>query len=239
MTNFHRAAIVAASSLGIFGLGAASTPGQAVQAASGVVVAEVTIPQLFQVPATGSAITSPSAAAVSTTARSVAPAADNAIDTAAANLTDAPLSPDSADQDAPEFQSLAAAVAGQNAPGDLSNELKCLAGAIYYESKGEPLAGQLAVAEVIINRSRSGRFPSSMCGVVTQAGQFSFVRGGAIPAINPASSQWKTALAVAQVALNEAWESPASEALFFHARYVRPGWGKPRLASIGNHVFYR
>lgn len=227
MTIFHRAAIVAAFSLGIIGLGAASTPGQAVQAASGTIVADVAIPQLFRLPATEAAIAPPTVAAVSTTA----PATDD--------QDDAPTTLDSVDPEQTDFQSLAAAVAAQSAPGDLSTELKCLAGAIYYESKGEPLAGQLAVAEVIINRAQSGRFPKSLCGVVTQAGQFSFVRGGAIPAINPASPHWKTALAVAQVALNEAWESPASDALFFHARYVRPGWGKPRVASIGNHVFYR
>lgn len=227
MTILHRAAILAAFSLGILGLGMASTPGQAVQADSGALVANVAIPQLFKLPATDAAIPAPTVAAVSTTA----PASDD--------QDDAPTALDSTDPAQPDFQSLAAAVAGQTAPGDLSTELKCLAGAVYYESKGEPLAGQLAVAEVIINRARSGRFPKSLCGVVTQAGQFSFVRGGAIPAVNPASSDWKTALAVAQVALNEAWESPAADAMFFHARYVRPGWGKPRLASIGNHVFYR
>ena len=227
MTIFHRAAIVAAFSLGIIGLGAASTPGQAVQAGSGAIVAEAAIPQLFRLPATELAIAPPTVTAVSTTA----PATED--------QDDAPTTLDSIDPDQAEFQSLAAAVAGQTTPGDLSTELKCLAGAIYYESKGEPLAGQLAVAEVIINRAQSGRFPRSLCGVVTQAGQFSFVRGGAIPAINPASPHWKTALAVAQVALDEAWESPAADAMFFHARYVQPGWGKPRLASIGNHVFYR
>ena len=153
---------------------------------------------------------------------------------------DDPTALDTVDADAARFQSLAAAVAGQNAPGDVSSELRCLAGAIYYESKGEPLAGQLAVAEVIINRARSGRFPQSLCGVVTQAGQFSFVRGGAVPAINPTLGQWKTAVAVAQVALGDAWESPASNAMFFHARYVAPSWGKaagrldrqPRLLSL-------
>ena len=227
MTIFHRAAITAAFSLGILGLGALSTAGQAVQAGSGAIVAQAAVPQLFTLQATEPAIPAPTVAAVSTTA----PATDD--------QDDAPTSLDSVDPTQPDFQSLAAAVAGQTAPGDLSSELKCLAGAVYYESKGEPLAGQLAVAEVIINRARSGRFPRSLCGVVTQAGQFSFVRGGAIPAINPGSSDWKTALAVAQVALNEAWESPANDALFFHARYVRPGWGKPRVASIGNHVFYR
>ena len=56
-----------------------------------------------------------------------------------------------------------------------------MAGAIYFEAKGEPLSGQLAVAEVILNRAKSGRFPKAICSVVTQRGQFSFVRGGRIP----------------------------------------------------------
>ena len=96
-------------------------------------------------------------------------------------------------EDEPAYASLAAAVAAQSIPTDASAELACLAGAIFYESKGEPLAGQLAVAEVIINRTKSGRFPKSICGVVTQRGQFSFVRGGRIPAINPSRSDYRTA----------------------------------------------
>lgn len=227
MTNFQRAAIAAVFSLGVLGLGGLSTPGQAVQANSGAIAAAVPVPQLLNLPSAQPPLEAPTVAAVSNSAP-----ADEDSDQALTLL-------DSTDPDQPRFASLAAAVAGQAAPGDLSNELKCLAGAVYYESKGEPLAGQLAVAEVILNRARSGRFPKSLCGVITQAGQFSFVRGGVIPAINPGSRDWKTALAVSQVALSEAWESPASDAMFFHARYVRPGWGKPRLASIGNHIFYR
>ncbi len=117
-------------------------------------------------------------------------------------------------------------------------EHRCLAQGVYFESKGEPLEGQLAVAEVIINRARSGRFASSVCGVLTQRGQFSFVRGGRIP--QPSNSQqWRTAVAIARVALDDAWDSRASNALFFHATRVSPGWNRARVASIGNHVFYR
>ena len=67
------------------------------------------------------------------------------------------------------------------APGELSDEMRCLAGAVYFESRGEPLAGQLAVAQVVINRTESSQFPSSYCAVVYQRAQFSFVRGGAMP----------------------------------------------------------
>lgn len=136
------------------------------------------------------------------------------------------------------FASLAAAVAAQNVPGAMDSELECLAGAVYFESKGEPLSGQLAVAEVIINRTTSGRFPTTICSVVKQPGQFSFVRGGRIPEA-PSGSQYRTAAAIAKIALADAWDSPAPKALFFHARRVSPNWGKARVAMIGNHVFFR
>lgn len=225
MTVFTRAATIAALTLGLFSLAGVSTPGNATQAASDTIVGETAV-HSFTLPATGLTVDLPTTDAVVTA---------NARDTA----DDAPTALDSVDAAHAAFQSLADAVAGQTALGDPSTELRCLAGAVFYEAKGEPLAGQLAVAEVIINRARSGRFPRSLCGVVTQAGQFSFVRGGAVPAVNPALGQWKTALAVAQVALGDAWESPAANAMFFHARYVAPGWDKARVASIGNHVFYR
>lgn len=137
-----------------------------------------------------------------------------------------------------DFDSLSQAVAAQQAPAARSGELTCLAGAIYFEAKGEPLAGQLAVAQVILNRAKSGRFARSVCGVVTQAGQFSFVRGGRVPSIGD-NAHYRTAIAVAQVALGDHWDSSASDALYFHARRVAPGWRMQKIASIGNHVFYR
>jgi N-acetylmuramoyl-L-alanine amidase len=152
----------------------------------------------------------------------------------------APTIVDTATAAAPvAFATLGAAVAAQDTPGALDSELECLAGATYFESRGEPLEGQLAVAEVIINRAESGRFASSICGVVHQRGQFSFVRGGKMPSINRGTRAWREALAVAQVAQDEAWESSASDALFFHARRVSPKWRLKRVAAVGNHVFYR
>jgi N-acetylmuramoyl-L-alanine amidase len=119
-------------------------------------------------------------------------------------------------------------------------ELECLAGAVYFEAKGEPARGQLSVAKVILNRTTSGRFPKTACGVVRQHGQFSFVRGGRFPAIARASAAWRQAVSIARMARDSAVESPAGKALFFHARYVSPGWrGVTRVAAIGNHVFYR
>ena len=121
-----------------------------------------------------------------------------------------------------------------------SRELECLATGIYYESKSEPLAGQLAVGQVIANRADShGRFPSSYCGVLFQRGQFSFVHGHRLPTAPKASRQWQTAVAIAKIVDRDLKESAAGDALFFHARYVAPAWRLKRVASIGNHIFFR
>jgi spore germination cell wall hydrolase CwlJ-like protein len=121
-----------------------------------------------------------------------------------------------------------------------SRERECLAVGIYFESKSEPLAGQLAVGEVIANRAHSGgRFPSSYCGVLFQRGQFSFVSGHSWPAISRSSRQWQNAVAIAQIVDQDLKDSGAPGALFFHAKRVSPHWRLTRVASIGNHVFYR
>ena len=134
--------------------------------------------------------------------------------------------------------SLAELVAATPRPAEIDAELRCLAGAVYFESRGESLPGQLAVAHVVINRAQSGRFPKSLCGVVHQKSQFSFVRGGRMPAIRK-GAQWDNAVAIAQIARDGTWKNHAPGALFFHARYVSPGWRKTRIAQIDNHIFYR
>ena len=121
----------------------------------------------------------------------------------------------------------------------LDSEERCLAGAVYFESKGESLAGQLAVARVVIARAKSGRFPTTLCGVVYQKSQFSFVRGGGMPPIATGSTQWRNAVAISRIALENSWKSPVEGALFFHARHVSPGWRLTRIGSIDNHIFYR
>jgi len=121
-----------------------------------------------------------------------------------------------------------------------SHELDCLATGIYFESKSEPLAGQLAVGKVIANRTKSGgRFPSSYCGVLFQRGQFSFVHGRSLPNVPRGSKQWQTAVAVAKIVDQNLKESSVGDALFFHAKYVNAAWHAKRVASIGNHIFYR
>ena len=130
---------------------------------------------------------------------------------------------------------------GRVEPGELSDQMQCLAGAVYFESRGEQLAGQLAVAQVVINRSEDSRWPTSYCGVVYQRAQFSFVKGGQMPRIRTSSAAWQRAKAIAQIAHDGLWESEAGEAVYFHASYVRPKWSyrKTRTAKIDTHIFYR
>lgn len=121
----------------------------------------------------------------------------------------------------------------------LGRQAHCLAGTVYFESKGEELAGQLAVAEVVLARKKSRRWPSTICGVVYQKRQFSFIRGGKMPRIDKKGRHWKNAVAIAQIALKDEWNSPVDGALFFHAKYVSPGWKLKRIGSIDQHIFYR
>lgn len=134
---------------------------------------------------------------------------------------------------------LAALVETNAAETAVDAEEKCLASAIFYEARSESFEGQLAVAQVILNRFESGRFARSICGVVLQPGQFSFVRGGAIPEISKTSKDWREALAIARIAQARLHRSGVNDALFFHATHVNPKWRLSRVTSIGNHVFYR
>ena len=164
----------------------------------------------------------------------------------AATIAD-PLSPqpsdDAVDQSSvivPKLSGdLSAKVASLRSSDTGSREIECLAVAVYYEAKSEPLAGQLAVGQVIANRVQSGRFASSYCGVLFQRSQFSFVRGKSYPAPARASRQWQNAVAVARIVDQKLHLSSVPRALFFHAKRVSPGWRLSRLGSVGNHVFYR
>jgi spore germination cell wall hydrolase CwlJ-like protein len=143
-------------------------------------------------------------------------------------------------QPAPERRSLAELVDDHASATTRDAEHECLANAIYFESKGEPLSGQLSVAEVVLNRARSGRFPASICGVIKQRGQFSFVRGGRLPSVPRASLAWRKAVAVAHIALQDLADGAAPKALFFHAKRVNPSWrGLRKIGAVGNHIFYR
>ena len=124
-------------------------------------------------------------------------------------------------------------------------QVRCLAENIYYESRGESLEGQVAVAKVTLNRLDEG-WANTVCGVVkqrSQAGcQFAWVCNGTG---NPAGYLWNQAVGLAVVLINapEAIEDPTNGATHFHATYInwQPGWQrvKDSVARIGNHVFYR
>ena len=123
----------------------------------------------------------------------------------------------------------------------LDEQQRCLATAVYFESMGESLQGQLAVARVVINRAASGRYPTTMCAVVKQKAQFSFVRAGRFPSIDPACAAWRKAQAIARIAIANASASLPTDVLWYHADYVAPSWGRrlTRVEKIGAHIFYR
>ncbi|HEX8223987.1 MAG TPA: cell wall hydrolase [Allosphingosinicella sp.] len=156
-----------------------------------------------------------------------------------ASVEPAPVPAPAARPEQPIRRSLAELVADHSSTQTLDAQHECLAGAVYFEAKGEPLRGQLSVAEVILNRARSGRFPASACGVVKQRGQFSFIRGGGFPPIARSSLAWKRAVAIAHIAVRDLADGPAPKALFFHAKRVSPRWRLTRVAAVGNHIFYR
>ena len=128
-----------------------------------------------------------------------------------------------------------------SAGAPLDEQANCIAVAVYHEARGETLEGQLAVARVIMNRSISGRYPSSWCGVVKQPAQFSFVRKGYMPSVDQNSTAWRNALGVTRLAINNAVESVPTDCLWYHANYVAPSWGRrlTRVSQIGAHIFYR
>ena len=118
----------------------------------------------------------------------------------------------------------------------LDAEARCLARAVYFEARGEPLEGQLAVAQVIMNRVASGRYADNVCGVVDQPGQFTFARR----TVSTSSNDYRVAQAIAVIAQAESWLQVAPRTMSFHAKRVNVSWGNMRpVSSIGNHVFYR
>jgi hypothetical protein len=124
------------------------------------------------------------------------------------------------------------------APIKPDRQTACIAKVVHHESADQPLEGQLAVAQVVINRMRSHRFASTACGVADQPGQFTDIEDFHIP---DGTVPWRTALAVARVAQTERAPSVAPGALFFHAAYVRPDWSRrhERVARIADQIFYR
>lgn len=141
---------------------------------------------------------------------------------------------------APAPLDLATLVAGFVPDQQPEQTSDCLARAVYFEARGEPLQGQLAVADVVLNRAASGVYPADVCRVITQRAQFSFVRNGILPQPNVASASWRTALAIAHIARANLARVVAPEVMWYHASYVAPIWTRfhAAVARIGGHIFY-
>ena len=123
----------------------------------------------------------------------------------------------------------------------LDEEANCVATAVYFEARGEGLEGQLAVAQVVLNRAASGQYPASLCAVVKQKAQFSFVRNGRFPSVDAASDAWRKAQAITRIATKRLTSTVPTSVLWYHANYVAPSWGRrlTRVDRIGAHIFYR
>ena len=130
---------------------------------------------------------------------------------------------------------------------DRERQLRCLAQNIYWEAASEPFEGKVAVAQVTINRVESGQFPDNVCGVVYQKNvfysrvvcQFSWACDGHYKVKPIHAPLYRESEEVAKKVLLEGFRLPSLKtALYYHADYVKPGWGKTPIAKIGHHIFY-
>ena len=125
-------------------------------------------------------------------------------------------------------------------------ERRCLALAIYFEARGEPVRGQVAVGQVIMNRVRSPLFPETICGVVYQGQmhpgcQFSFTCDGHTDTPRN-DDQWALAQDIAkQITAGELWLPEVGYSTYYHANYVSPNWvgDMSKIDTIGRHIFYK
>ena len=127
-------------------------------------------------------------------------------------------------------------------------QLACLAKNIYYEAGNQPFEGKVAVAQVTLNRTESGLYPSDICKTIYQKNivyekvlcQFSWVcdRDTTVRPINKAN--FKESEEVAKKVLLEGFRLPSlTDAMYFHGDYINPGWKRERITKIGNHIFYK
>lgn len=118
----------------------------------------------------------------------------------------------------------------------LDKELQCLAANVYFEARGEPFKGKVAVALVTLNRQDSGKYPKSICSIVYQKNQFSWTRK--YSRIRTNTQQWEDSKVAALTALMDRDYLGRFVATHFHNTQVRPNWNLRRVAKIGNHIFY-
>jgi spore germination cell wall hydrolase CwlJ-like protein len=126
-------------------------------------------------------------------------------------------------------------------------QLACLAKNIYHEAGSEPFEGKIAVAQVTMNRVNSGQFPDDVCRTIFQKNifyekvvcQFSWTCNQVGKFMPTNSDNYKESMIAAQKVLLENYRLPSLEkALYYHADYVNPNWGKEKVAKIGHHIFY-
>jgi spore germination cell wall hydrolase CwlJ-like protein len=131
-------------------------------------------------------------------------------------------------------------------PADRLRAVECLTAAVYYEAAIEPLDGQRAVAQVVLNRARHPAYPRTVCGVVFQGFeratgcQFTFTCDGSIRR-TPVASLWAKARRIAEEALAGKVFAPVGWATHYHTNWVVPYWSSSlvKLANVGTHIFYR
>jgi spore germination cell wall hydrolase CwlJ-like protein len=129
---------------------------------------------------------------------------------------------------------------------DSTRAVECLTSAIYYEAATEPVEGQRAVAQVVLNRVRHPAYPNTVCGVVFQGSerasgcQFTFTCDGAL-ARTPHPGLWRQARQIAEAALAGAVYKPVGWATHYHTNWVVPYWSSSlvKTALVGTHIFYR
>ena len=130
--------------------------------------------------------------------------------------------------------------------GSIRADMRCLALNIYFEARGEPDRGKIAVGHVVMNRVEADRFPDTICAVVKQGGedtrhmcQFSWWCDGRSDTPRDADA-WRHSKALAHQVFWGLAEDPTLGALWYHAKYVSPPWRTRfiRVTEIGEHVFY-
>ena len=117
----------------------------------------------------------------------------------------------------------------------ISRETQCLADNIYFEARGEPFKGKVAVALVTINRTKSDKFPRTICGVVYQKGQFTWT---ANKHKITDFTNWTDSLLAASMAMEDSKILGDFKATHYHNDTVAPAWGLRKVAKIGKHTFY-
>lgn len=136
----------------------------------------------------------------------------------------------------------------------LETALMCMATNIYHEAKNQPMAGQIAVAQVVMNRVRDNRYPDNVCDVVKQGltykngkvvlgkCQFSWYCDGKKDDVDKKSEKWRNSLRYASMVITNRITLDVTEgATHYHATYVRPAWArtKTKTVRINRHIFYR